>query len=503
MIPLSFRTKLLVSYLALVAFVVLLATFELNRSLGEDLVRQLDTRLTAQAEGAAQWIGAGRHPNRLASRLAGVVGAEIALIDSTGRILGYADPRSPPVRNTPGAAEPDTPPPPLTDSAPRPEIDSARTTGKGFATRSAPGGQPMRYVAVAAPGGLVLRLGVPLSGVEDTLRSMRTRLLFAAALAMAAAVLLGIAASRLVARPLREMSAAARKIAAGDYKVRVPDTTPDELGDLAKALASMATQLESRIGDLTAERDRLEALLTQVRRLEVVRRDFIANVSHELRTPVTAIQGYAETLLEAPPDSPLPPETASRFLATIYRHAQRLARLLEDLLQLSSLESRPEGDTPKEPVPLLPLAQEVAATVRDRCRDRKATLTLEVPEDAIAEADPAALEQVLENLTDNALKHTPEGTTVTLRASLHPTTVRIQILDTGPGIPPEHLPRLFERFYRTDPSRSRDQGGAGLGLAIVKHLVERMQGTVTADSTLGQGSTFTVTLPRSTADRPS
>jgi signal transduction histidine kinase len=440
---LSFRAKLLVSYVALVAFVVLLASFELNRSLGADLVRQLDARLEAQAEGAAQWIGSGRHPNRLAGRLASVVGAEITLLDRDGAVVGYADPRSDPQPGVTGESVPDPRTPDLPGQNDQPEVILARERGRGHATRApSPSGEAMRYVAVATADGHVLRLGVPLAGIEATLRAMRYRLLFAAVLAMAAAVVLGLGASRVLER-------------------------------------------------LTSERDRLSALLAQVRRLEVVRRDFVANVSHELRTPVTAIQGYAETLLETRPDEP----TRERFLATIHRHAQRLGRLLEDLLRLSAIESQsPEGAV-REPVPLRALAMLVAQTVEERRREKGATIDIDVPDTAVARGDPAGVEQVLENLVDNALKYGPAGVHVRVAAERAGASVRVTVTDDGPGIAAEHLPRIFERFYRVDPARSREQGGAGLGLAIVKHLVESMNGAVTATSEPGKGCQLAVTLP--------
>ncbi len=442
-VRLSFRTKLLVSYVALVAFVVLLVSVELNRSLGADLVRQLDARLAAQADGAAQWIGSGRHPNRLAGRLASVVGAEIALIDRGGAVLGYADPRSGPPSAVAGADTPDAKAPDLPDQNDQPEVRAAREAGRGFATRAAsPSGEAMRYVAVVTGDGLVLRLGVPLAGIDETLRAMRYRLLVAAVLAMAAAVVLGLAASRVLER-------------------------------------------------LASERDRLSALLAQEQKLEVVRRDFVANVSHELRTPVTAIQGYAETLLTTSPDR----ATEERFLTIIHRHALRLGRLLEDLLKLSAIESQaPEGAV-REPVPVRALAMLVAQTVEERRGDRQATIHIDVPDGVVALGDPAGVEQVLENLVDNALKYGPPGVTVTVRGERAGAKVRITVEDTGPGIAKEHLPRLFERFYRVDPARSRDQGGAGLGLAIVKHLVESMGGSVAAESDIGSGCRFVVTLP--------
>jgi len=495
---LSFRTKLLVSYVALVVAVVLLASFELNRSLGKDLVRQLDDRLEKQADGAAQWIGSGRHPNRLAGRLASVVGAEIALIDRNGTVLGFADPGAPPSRRDAGSDSPDSKTPEMPDQNAQPEVRAAREVGRGHTTRpAATSGAAMRYVAVAAGEGLVLRLGVPLTGIDDTLRAMRYRLLFAAVLAVAAALVLGIAASRALASPLRAMAVAARKIADGDYEVRPSAASPDELGALSAALTSMAAQLKARIGDLTAERDRLEALLVQVRKLEIMRRDFVANASHELRTPVTAIQGYSETLLSSAPDA----ETRDRFLQTIHRHAQRLGRLLEDLLKLSAIEAQPPGNAPREPVALHALTRHVVQTVEERRRAMNATITTSVPETIIALGDPAGLEQVLENLVDNALKHGPQGGSVHIAAERVADSIEIAVEDTGPGIPAEHLPRIFERFYRVDPARSRERGGAGLGLAIAAHLVEAMSGSITATSQPGKGSRFVITLPVATLPR--
>jgi signal transduction histidine kinase len=491
-VRLSFRTKLLVSYVALVVVVVLVATFELNRSLGADLVRQLDARLEAQADGAAAWIGTGRHPNRHAGRLARLVGAEIALIDRDGAVIGFAEPSTTRAQGGGDLHVPDTPPPEMPGQNDQPEVRGARAGGHGHATRpGATSGAPMRFVAVATSDGNVLRLGVPLTGIDATLRAMRYRLLFAAVLAIGAAVLLGLAASRVLARPLRTMAVAARKIAGGDYEVRAGPASPDELGELAAALEKMAADLKERIGDLMAERDRLEALLAQVRKLEVVRRDFVANLSHELRTPVTAIQGYSETLLSTSPDD----ATRERFVATIHRNAQRLGRLLEDLLKLSAIEAQADGSAAREPVPLRALARTVAQTVEERRRARGASIVIEIDEGAAAIGDPGAIEQVLENLVDNALKHGAEGGAVRITAAREGGSVVIRVQDDGPGIPAEHLPRIFERFYRVDPARSRERGGAGLGLAIVKHLVEAMGGSVSASSEPGEGCRFEVRLP--------
>ena len=232
--------------------------------------------------------------------------------------------------------------------------------------------------------------------------------------------------------------------------------------------------------------------ISELRRLETVRRDFVANVSHELKTPLTAIAGYAETLVsEAPAGSP-----TAKFAATIVAHARRMQRLVEDLLDLSRIES---GGWRPHPAPL-----DIAAAVREAWgsfaeRARAANVEILVTVAPGAErvtADPDALRQVFTNLFDNSLRHMPRGGRVSVTAGpTHDAGVELAIGDTGTGIPTEHLPRIFERFYRVDPSRSREQGGTGLGLAIVKHLVEAHGGRVVAESVLSRGTTIRLTFP--------
>jgi len=234
--------------------------------------------------------------------------------------------------------------------------------------------------------------------------------------------------------------------------------------------------------------------VTEVRRLESLRRDFVANASHELRTPVAAVRSATETLqsgaLEDPP-------AAIRFLDIIDRNAQRLQSLVEDMLELSKLESN-EFKLKRERVELGSVVPIVLALFRERAEKKGVRLTAELSPDASAvEGDPRALEHVLSNLVDNAVKYCPPGTRVLVSASrLDDERVRLVVSDTGPGIPPEHLPRVFERFYRVDAGRSRELGGTGLGLSIVKHMVEAMRGKVAVESEVGKGSTFTVSLPR-------
>lgn len=231
--------------------------------------------------------------------------------------------------------------------------------------------------------------------------------------------------------------------------------------------------------------------VTDMRRLETMRRDFVANVSHELRTPVTAIRSAAETLetaLERDPDA------ARRFVEIIDRNAERLRELVEDLLDLSRIESR-KYELHFTELDFENHAKSLLGLFRERAEKKGIQLRSLVPASLPrVVTDEKALDHVLTNLIDNAVKYCPSGATVTLSASEEGELIRIQVADDGPGIEPRHLPRLFERFYRVDAGRSRELGGTGLGLSIVKHLVEAMGGTARVESQLGSGTRFSFTL---------
>ncbi|HSY21987.1 MAG TPA: ATP-binding protein [Polyangiaceae bacterium] len=233
--------------------------------------------------------------------------------------------------------------------------------------------------------------------------------------------------------------------------------------------------------------------VTELRRLESLRRDFVANASHELRTPIAAVRSATETLRSgALDDGP----AAMRFLDIIERNAQRLQSLVEDMLELSKLESN-EFKLKRERVELQRVVPIVLALFRERADKKGVRLSAELPSALPpVDGDPRALEHVLSNLVDNAVKYCPAGSRILVGASADEDRVRLVVADTGPGIAPEHLPRVFERFYRIDAGRSRELGGTGLGLSIVKHMVEAMRGKVSVESSVGQGSTFQVALPR-------
>ena len=235
--------------------------------------------------------------------------------------------------------------------------------------------------------------------------------------------------------------------------------------------------------------------LTEVRRLETVRRDFVANVSHELKTPLTSISGYAETLLGDTADA----ETSHRFLRTILSNARRMQRLVDDLLDLSRIEAG-RWQPNRTEMDIAAVARESWTTLAVRAETHQVELVLDLgPEAGTVHADPDAVRQILTNLMDNSLRHTPAGGRITCLARRLTGAVALSIRDNGVGITGDHLPRIFERFYRADSSRSREEGGTGLGLAIVKHLVEAHGGRVYAESERGSGTTVTCIFPDAVA----
>jgi two-component system phosphate regulon sensor histidine kinase PhoR len=230
--------------------------------------------------------------------------------------------------------------------------------------------------------------------------------------------------------------------------------------------------------------------LTETERVEKTRRDFIANVSHELRTPLTSIQGYAETLLDSSPEN----NHSREFLEIIRKNAHRMSRLTEDLLTLARVESG-EQRFDIQPVAAAEILQEAVQNFRELARAHGIDLQVEDAAPDLVSADREAIHQVFSNLIDNALKYAASGGRLVLGARRADRGVEFYVRDFGPGIPFEHLPRLFERFYRVDKARSRESGGTGLGLAIAKHIVLAHDGAIRAESELNHGSVFLFSLP--------
>jgi len=300
------------------------------------------------------------------------------------------------------------------------------------------------------------------------LQSVWWQFLLAGAVAGGIALVVSRWLARGMTQPLRDMAAAARRLEVGDYSTRVRTDSRDEVGQLATAFNRMSDELEG---------------------VERSRRDLVANVSHELKTPIAAIRAHLENLL----DGVERPDPAT--LRVMLEQSDRLTRLVDQLLDLSELES---GDVAlhRQAMDVAPVVAQVLSEIEVAGPVKGVRLVRALSDDLPrVDADPERIHQVLFNLVDNAVRFTPEGGRVTVSAARRDGRVHVEVTDTGVGIAPEHLPRLFERFYRVDPARSRGEGGTGIGLAIARSVVEAHGGHLSAKSELGSGSTFSFDLP--------
>jgi two-component system phosphate regulon sensor histidine kinase PhoR len=560
-------------------------TGELRARLVEDLSRNLAVQAglaALRAASAADLPLKAGSAQAEARALAAACGCRATLIAPDGRLAGDSE------LDDAALARAE-------NHATRPEVSGAFSGVPGLATRhSATVGRDMLYVAAPVlRAGRVMgaaRLSVPLTEVDAQVGRVRAIVLWTTAVALLAALAASAALARGVARPIAEMAEAARRIASGDYAVRVRGAGDDELGFLGATLDDLAARVQDTVGELSRDKAQLAAVLDQMteavvavdaagavlvvnpalsrllgvdpaaalgrryietlrhngivqligavlrdgqpvaqeirlfapeelvfdahaaplvqdgrlggallvlhdisrlRRLEQMRRDFVANVSHELRTPLASIKGFAETLRAGAVDDR---ENRLDFLRTIEEHADRLTKLVDDLLDLSAIES---GHRAPRLVPTdLPALLAASARAFGPVAEERG-VRLEVPPAGplpSVKADPDQLRQILANLLDNALKYTESGGRVTVSAEPWKGGARVTVLDTGLGIPEADLPRVFERFYRVDKARAREAGGTGLGLSIVKHLVEAQGGEVSVESRQPGGSCFRFTL---------
>ncbi len=536
---------------------------ELEAETARGLEREARLVVTEIPEDSLAWPGAAMH-------IGALIGHRVTLIDSTGRVRGDTEFPKDALSG-------------LENHGHRPEVLEALAHGVGYYSRlSASTNERRMYVAIRGgpPPLVVVRLSTTLAAVDAQVNTVQGAIAVAGLLAILLAALFAWIGSRHLARPLVELTAAARAIAE-ERTPSFPDSSIHEVSRHILALRAMHEQLDRRFADLRRERtetaELVEAMadaviaadaggtiqtcnaaarrllrlgpsetlpplselfhekaareivrtvrdghgvdeepvhlgdrdllvtgrslegggtllvlrdVSQLRRLESVRRDFVANVSHELKTPLTAIAGYAETLT-AETD---PASHSGKFSAAILAHARRMQRLVEDLLDLSRIES---GGW--HPVPaVLDVEHEVREAWAAQAGASADAVKLVVAPSADATslaADAEAFRQILDNLLSNALRHTPAGGTIRVTTELSADGVVLTVSDTGSGIPSEHLSRIFERFYRVDPGRSREQGGTGLGLSIVKHLVEAHRGRVSAESTLGRGTSIRMVFP--------
>jgi two-component system, OmpR family, phosphate regulon sensor histidine kinase PhoR len=527
--------------------------------------------------------------------------ARVTLVDASGRVRADSAVRDEDLAD-------------IENHRTRPEIEQAIATGAGTDLRAShTTGERTLYRAVrldeSAPTStaLYLRLGLPMTALDQELATLKRNLTLAFGSAFLIAVALSIWLARSLTKPLSDMATAARQLAAGNLAVHVETSARDEVGLLAHTLNHMTEELRSKIEELSEDRSQLLAMLTsmvegvmvldskgrilqvnpawermfgvtraeargrqsldvfshpklnatvsavlaaragqeaeivltngrclnveasvaggeqdneacavlvfhditELRRLEHIRKDFVANVSHELRTPLTSIKGYVEALLDGGKDDP---ETSVRFLDIILKQSDRLNLILEDLLQLSKIESG-QVQFKQEPLHIGSVVDRTIAMIKPLADKKQHWLRAEVDADLpLINGDQERLVQVLANLLDNAIKYTPEGGQITVAARRIPVLahrtadgprkgVELTVTDTGIGIPEKDRPRVFERFYRVDKARSRELGGTGLGLAIVKHIVEGHGGQIRMEGNVPNGSRFVVRLPAELEDR--
>ena len=515
--------------------------------------------------------------DREADRLGQLTSSRITLVAADGRVVGDS---------TQTVQELAT----LENHATRPEILASTDDAVGVSRRhSTTINTDMLYVAARTRHPVVryVRVALPLSDVDAQLAVIRNTALAALAASVPLALLVSWFFSAPLARRVQDIAGVAHRYSSGDLARTSYDYGSDELGFVARVLDDSVHELGRKLGELSRDRARMEAILTgmvegvmvvdaqgrlqlvnraaqamlrveaastgrlylevirhpdvaalltvalrgedagshevaltrdpgrtffaraapvqapggggavlvlhditDLRRADQIRRDFVANVSHELRTPLTAIRGYVEALLDEPTDV----DDTRRFLEIIARHSTRMERLVQDLLRLARLDARQEAlDVARCDVEQL--FETVVADLSPVIEGKGQRVTITVPREAShVDGDPSKLHDIVRNLVENAVNYSPDNADIRLSASIEGGAHVITVADSGPGIPPEDLARVFERFYRVDKSRSRP-GGTGLGLAIVKHLVELHGGEARAENAPGGGAIFTIRLP--------
>lgn len=460
----SLQGRLLISYLAVtlvvLVTVLVLALGYLERSGLNQRRESLLSHARVVAGVSAQYMLKGHdYLEYIARDYGGQVGARVLILDRPGRVLYDS------------FYEEDLIAP---DLSARPEVASALENRATTRLTTVPGAGRTLYAAapIREQGqvvGAVLVVQV-VEAVWEELAPIRRALLLVSGAALAIALATGWVLAQSLARPLRQLTAGVWAVEAGDLGHQVAVRGRDELGRLAEAFNRMAARLA---------------------RVEESRRTFVANAAHELRTPLASLRALMEPLLSGA----VSPAEQGEFLQDMGREVDRLTELAGDLLTLSELEAgRP---LQIEPLDLPTLLMRVQARLAPLAREAGVLIWVEAPAEMEVRADAIKMERVLYNLAHNALTFSPRGGSVTLQATGHDDTVTVTVTDQGPGIPPEDLPHIFERFYRSERSRSRERGGAGLGLAIGREIVQGHGGRVWAESKAGEGTSFVVQIPAS------
>ena len=575
-----FRTRLFLASLAAAAASLLVAATLISYQARERQRAAIESRLVKDAlliaDLLAQSNVTGPALDEEADRLGTFVEGRVTLIAADGRVV--AD-------STQDGAELAA----LENHRDRPEVVAARDGERGVATRySTTVGTDLLYVAVRTSHREVafVRLALPLTAIDEELAAIWRLTLLALLAAVPVALVASWISSAAMSQRVRAIADVAQRYSNGDFTHTARDFGSDELGTVARVLDRSVQELGRRLGELTRDRARMQAILsgmvegvlvvdrqgklqlvnqaaqrmlkvddsaigrpyvevirhpdiatplatalrgeevdtrelllardpartflaraapvtadggggavlvlhdiTDLRRADQIRRDFVANVSHELRTPLTAIRGYVEALLDGPGEE----ENTRRFLEIIGRQSGRMERLVKDLLRLARLDAKQEL-LDRAPCDLQALFESIVADLAPSIESKQQRVEIDVPGDACSvAADPAKLHDVIRNLVENAVNYSPERAAIRLSARRRDKAITVEVADSGPGIPEEDLGRVFERFYRVDKSRTGP--GTGLGLAIVRHLVELHGGEVRVGNRPEGGAVFTVKLP--------
>src|SRR6266571_2157113 len=462
----SLRGRLLIGVVSLVVIGLLIADVATYAALQSSLFSQLDGQLTNGHNAAISGLGGPNEGSGPPSGSGLPAGTVIELISPGGTVLLAKILEFP--GSTSSTSAPVLPKPLPAASEKSPAVLTLPGTAGVAQYRSAIWPEDFfqgNYVVLAIP-------------MTDVLTTLNKLLQFEGLISLgvvAATALLALLIIRISLRPLEKMGGVAREIAAGDLTRRVePATEKSEIGRLGLALNGMLSQIESAFAERTASNRRL--------------RRFVADASHELRTPLTSIRGYSEMLRRGAAESPADSELARR---RIEEESIRMTGLVDDMLVLARLDQgRP---LEQAPIDLQAIATDAVADARAVAPQRDIKLTSPGP--VIVNGDDTRLRQVLGNLVRNALVHTPPQTPIDVSLSTEDSVARLSVTDHGPGLDLEEVDRIFEPFYRADPSRSRDSGGAGLGLSIVSAVVTAHGGHVMVRETSGGGATFEVELP--------
>ena len=583
----GFRTKLVLSYIFLIALITGSFYLYFSHSLQKELIEESRTNLASQTQLARLLMMSDRKvtsPQQLAASIGTVIKARVTLIAPNGKVVGDSDVGQERLAQ-------------LENHLQRPEVQEALKNGSGSALRYSDTLRiSMLYSAMTYGSGStdgIIRLALPLEYLASAKNTLHSVVGGATVITILIALLFSYALSNLTSRPLRNMADAAARIGYGGSNAKIPVVSNDEIGMLATVLNDMSERIDDQVQRLSAEKQRLDTILrsmgegvmvtapdgvitlvnpafrrlfsitgevegkklveisrhpdlleafndlgkpdvnelvreislkpndctlfthwvplkvdgvrqgivavfhdiTDLKKAENMRRDFVANVSHELRTPVTIIKGYAETLLDGALESD--PARAIRFVEIISSHSERLTNLINDILTLSSLESK-ETLLELNPIDASGTIAKACMLLQERAVQKNIAIINESIGGALPRvtADQGRLEQVVVNLLENAIKYTPDGGTIRLFTEDDGAFIKVSVADTGIGIPFKDLPRIFERFYRVDEARTREQGGTGLGLAIVKHIVQLHGGKVSVASEPGLGSMFSFTLKK-------